>query len=292
MSDIRTFHLETPALPHPSKIVASCWGSPSDKPLICVHGLTGNGQDFDYIGPSLAKLGYYVVAPDMLGRARSDYVDDPTLYCYDVYLSHLNQIMDELSITPQNPCVWLGVSMGGLLGVYLAGSGKDARISKLILNDIGPHVPQEDLDLISQFLSGRFTYPSFEIMKAAFAQKAARFDRGPMDKAQFEHFVRVASRDIDDGVLTHNFDWEIAQMFKAQPLGDKPLWPRWEAFEGDVLALRGEYSTLFPTQVVKEMRLRKKAGAFSCVAIPACGHVPSLYRDDQIKIVTDWLKKA
>ncbi|MGE4314069.1 MAG: alpha/beta fold hydrolase [Pseudobdellovibrionaceae bacterium] len=290
MSETRSFLLETPHS-SPLTLVASVWGDPTHSPLICVHGLTGNGQDFDYIGPELAKLGYYVVAPDMIGRARSDYVDDPDLYRYTVYLSHLNQIMDVLNVRPQNPCVWLGVSMGGLLGVYLAGE-ESPRISRLILDDIGPHVPQEDLDLISQFLSGRFTYPSFEVMKVAFSQKAPRFDRGPMDDAQFDHFVRVASRPLEDGTLTHNFDWEISRMFAAQPLGDTPLWPRWEAFEGDVLALRGEYSTLFPPEVVEEMARRKKAGSFTCIEIPKCGHVPSLYRDDQIKIVTDWLEKG
>ena len=47
----------------------SCFRPPeaSGPPVVCVHGLTRNGRDFDALGESLAR-GRHVVAPDMPGR--------------------------------------------------------------------------------------------------------------------------------------------------------------------------------------------------------------------------------
>ena len=48
------------------------WGA-SDNPrvLVCVHGLTRNGRDFDVLAAALAGE-YRVVCPDVVGRGASD----------------------------------------------------------------------------------------------------------------------------------------------------------------------------------------------------------------------------
>jgi pimeloyl-ACP methyl ester carboxylesterase len=45
--------------------------------LICVHGLTRNGRDFDVLANALAS-DYRVVCPDIVGRGRSDRLFFPT----------------------------------------------------------------------------------------------------------------------------------------------------------------------------------------------------------------------
>ena len=53
------------------------WGDPTNpKVLLCVHGLTRNGRDFDYLAQQLAK-DYRVVCPDVVGRGGSDWLQTP-----------------------------------------------------------------------------------------------------------------------------------------------------------------------------------------------------------------------
>ncbi|MCB1966739.1 MAG: alpha/beta hydrolase, partial [Candidatus Accumulibacter sp.] len=54
------------------KMVYSEWGDPGNpRVLVCVHGLTRNGRDFDVLANALAS-DYRVVCPDIVGRGRSD----------------------------------------------------------------------------------------------------------------------------------------------------------------------------------------------------------------------------
>ncbi len=47
------------------------WGEGRDGCVICVHGLTRNGRDFDRLAAALAGT-RRVVCPDIVGRGQSD----------------------------------------------------------------------------------------------------------------------------------------------------------------------------------------------------------------------------
>jgi len=54
------------------------WGERDNpKVLICVHGLSRNGRDFDTLARSLAG-DYRVVCPDVVGRGLSDWMRPAT----------------------------------------------------------------------------------------------------------------------------------------------------------------------------------------------------------------------
>ncbi|TXH27880.1 MAG: alpha/beta fold hydrolase, partial [Elusimicrobia bacterium] len=61
------------------------WGDPDNpRVLVCVHGLTRNGRDFDVLANALAAE-YRVVCPDVVGRGSSDRLpvaDDYALTTY------------------------------------------------------------------------------------------------------------------------------------------------------------------------------------------------------------------
>jgi pimeloyl-ACP methyl ester carboxylesterase len=45
------------------------WGPPdAGQVVLCVHGLTRNSRDFDFLAQRLAKRGLRVIAPDLPGR--------------------------------------------------------------------------------------------------------------------------------------------------------------------------------------------------------------------------------
>ena len=47
---------------------------------ILVHGFTGSKEDFDYIGPLLAKCGYRVFAPDNRAQHESPIAENDSAY--------------------------------------------------------------------------------------------------------------------------------------------------------------------------------------------------------------------
>ena len=264
------------------------WGdvNSTEPPIVCVHGLTGNARDFHFVGDYFAARGKSVVAIDMPGRGKSDWIEADK-YNFDTYITLLNDFLDHLKI---DSCIWLGVSMGGLLGIRMAAN--DKRIKKMILVDVGPEVPQDQLDFISSYLTLAPVFETIDGVVGAMKQSIGTpFYRGPMTESEWQFFAESSMRKLPDGRYTRSFDPGIAQEFKAQPLGHTNMWDEWEKIEIPVLAIRGALSLLFPMAVVEAMQARKNGQRIDLAVIEDAGHVPSLYPDDQIEIISNWLRQ-
>src|SRR5438445_2755926 len=93
------------------------WGDPANAEVVlCVHGLTRNGRDFDELAQALVSR-YRIVCPDMPGRGESEWLRDPADYVFPTYLTTLTAVIARLDATRLH---WVGTSMGGLLGIALA----------------------------------------------------------------------------------------------------------------------------------------------------------------------------
>jgi pimeloyl-ACP methyl ester carboxylesterase len=56
------------------------WGDAANpRVLVCVHGLSRQGRDFDTLATALCG-DYRVVCPDVVGRGQSDWLADPMGY--------------------------------------------------------------------------------------------------------------------------------------------------------------------------------------------------------------------
>ena len=57
------------------------WGNPQGRHVVlCVHGLSRQGRDFDVLAQALCARGgpeLRVVCPDVVGRGQSDWLQDP-----------------------------------------------------------------------------------------------------------------------------------------------------------------------------------------------------------------------
>src|SRR5688572_4499675 len=84
--------------------------------VLCVHGLTRNGRDFDALAARLSER-WRVVCPDMAGRGRSDRLADPMLYQLPQYVADCITLIARLDV---EKLAWIGTSMGGLIGMALA----------------------------------------------------------------------------------------------------------------------------------------------------------------------------
>src|SRR5437764_13207760 len=83
------------------------WSGPAGAPtVVCVHGLTRNGRDFDMLAEALAS-DFRVVCPDVLGRGKSDWLEHSEDYDFPVYIAAMAQLIARLDV-PE--VLWVGSS--------------------------------------------------------------------------------------------------------------------------------------------------------------------------------------
>ena len=126
------------------------WG-PADAgvPVLCVHGLSRQGRDFDYLAAELAGMRRRVVCPDLVGRGRSGRLRSPNEYALPQYCADMNALVARLGAEETD---LVGTSLGGLIGMVLAGMPRNS-IRRLVINDIGPFLPWKGLARIGTYLS-------------------------------------------------------------------------------------------------------------------------------------------
>jgi pimeloyl-ACP methyl ester carboxylesterase len=256
------------------------WGNPdAARTIVCVHGLTRNGRDFDHLATVLQNHAR-VICPDMVGRGLSDPLRDPEQYALPTYVAHMLQLLDQLEVGQVD---WVGTSMGGLIGMGVAASG--APIGRLVLNDIGPFIPKAALERINRHLGLSLSFASLEALEAHLREIHAGF--GPLSDAEWRHLAEHSASRREDGTFRLSYDQRLAEPMKRGPLADIDLWPVWDQVRCPVLVLRGTQSELLLAATAAEMS-RRGPGA-EVVEIDGTGHAPALMAKDQIAIVRDWL---
>lgn len=254
------------------------WGDASNpRVLVCVHGLTRNGRDFDYIAESLSDA-YRVVCPDVVGRGRSDWLRDPADYTYPVYTSDMAALIASLHVDTVD---WIGTSMGGIIGMILAGM-PGTPLRRLVMNDVGSHIPKASLERIGAYVGREPEFDSLEAIEAAI-RSTSPF--GPLTDAQWRHLA-VHSATQERGRWRFRYDPGIGHNFHAVPLADIDLTPYWNAVRGQVLVIRGEHSDLLLPQTLERMCMRPHT---ETLLVPGTGHCPMLMDDVQVAAVRRFL---
>jgi len=258
------------------------WGDPRNKHvLVCVHGLTRNARDFDFVAEHLQDA-YRVVSVDVAGRGRSDWLRDPADYNYAVYCSDLTTLIARLGVETVD---WLGTSMGGIIGMFMA-SMPNTPVRKLVLNDVGAVIPKASLERIGQYVGKSPVYDDFAKLEAA-VRAVSPF--GDLTDEQWHHLaVHVAKQD-EQGRWTFRYDPGIARNFHAAPLADVDLRRVWNAVHGPVLVIRGESSDLLLPETLEEMRRRPHT---ETLTVANCGHAPMLMDEAQAGAIRRFLLNA
>lgn len=271
-----------PIGPHgPHRVAWTEWGDPDNpRVVMCVHGLTRNGRDFDVLARELCGR-YRVVCPDVAGRGRSQWLEHPLDYGYPLYLSDMRALVEELGAARVD---WVGTSMGGLIGMLMAATPGNP-IARLVMNDVGPFIPRAALERIADYVGRDPRFRSLAEAEACLRQVHAPF--GPLSDDDWRHMAQHGTRVAPDGLLALGYDPAIAQAFGG-PLADVDLWPAWDALTCPVLVLRGAESDLLDGTTTVRMRDTDPARV-SVVTFPGVGHAPALTTPDQVAAVSAFL---
>ena len=256
------------------------WGDPSNsKVVICVHGLTRNGRDFDDLARALSSE-YRVLCPDIPGRGKSEWLAHKEDYAYPVYLADMAAL---IARSGAETVGWVGTSMGGLIGMLLAAQ-PNSPIRKLVMNDVGPFIPKSSLERLATYVGKPASYDSFEAFEQYIRTVSAPF--GPLTDVQWRHLAETTARRNDDGRWGTNYDPAIALPFTGS-IADVVLWPFWDQIRSPTLLLRGKESDLLLSETAREMTTRGPKAKL--VEFAGIGHAPMLMAADQINVVRQFL---
>ena len=281
------------------------WGDPNnDRVLLCVHGLTRTGRDFDVIARHLSAH-YRVICPDIVGRGQSDWATNSSSYVIPQYVSDIITLVARLKPASLD---WIGTSMGGLVGLGLAGTlaisaaGRPERVvpsvlppeaglrlGKVVLNDVGPRLSGNGLERISEYVGRQETFSDFSQALASVRETVAGF--GEHTDAQWEALTRNVFFS-HDGQWVKHYDLRIAEPLAQQtPLvlqgSEAILWAAYESIHTPVLLVRGQQSDLLTSATAQEMLARNPNA--SLYEVPEVGHAPTLMAEAQVQRVSEFL---
>lgn len=263
------------------RIAYTDWGDINNpNVLICVHGLTRNGRDFDVLAQAMQDR-YRVICPDIVGRGESQWLNHPADYSYPQYLADMNALIARLNVETLH---WVGTSMGGLIGMMLAGQS-NTPIRRLVMNDIGPFIPKASLERLAQYVGRAPAMESLYDVEQYLRVVMAPF--GKLNDAQWQHMAQYSGKQAPNGKYVLHYDPAIADVFKGTVMQDVILWPFWQSIACPVMVIRGADSDLLLRETVEQMKAGRSNVA--SIEIANTGHAPALMDDAQVSAVREFL---
>jgi pimeloyl-ACP methyl ester carboxylesterase len=264
------------------------WGNPDHpRALICVHGLTRVGRDFDHLARVMSQS-CRIICPDVVGRGGSDWLRDPMQYSLPQYVADMVSLIARVDAREID---WLGTSMGGLIGIGLAGM-ENSPIRRLVLNDVGPRLEMSGLARIAAYVGQPIRFQNLDEAIAYNRSIAAGF--GMRSDGEWKEITASVLKRDGDGYVLH-YDPAIGLPMRAFTpeliaAGEQLLWQRYDAIRCPTLVLRGENSDVLSPDAAIEMTRRGPRARLAVV--PGIGHAPMFFDPAQIELVRAFLESG
>ncbi len=261
------------------------WGDAANpRVLVCVHGLTRQGRDFDTLAQDLS-CDYRVVCPDVVGRGQSDWLADPAGYAIPAYVADMVTLVARLGVAQVD---WVGTSMGGLIGLVLAALPQ-TPVRRLVLNDVGPVLQPDAIVRIGAYVGQPAHWPTVEAAADALWSVSQSF--GPHTPAQWLALTRPQLKADGAGYKPH-YDPAIGLAFRGMTpelaaAGEALLWHSYDRITAPTLLLRGAESDLISPATAQAMAQRGPRAQLR--ELPGVGHAPTLVAADQRALVREFL---
>jgi pimeloyl-ACP methyl ester carboxylesterase len=259
------------------------WGADGDRGVVvCVHGLTRQGRDFDFLAQRLADQGYRIVCPDVVGRGLSGKLVYGIDYDLDQYVLDMTVLLARLNVSEVS---WVGTSLGGLIGILIGGL-RNSPVRRLVVNDIGPNLPINAVLRIGNYVrNAPSAFPNLQSVESYFREILQPF--GPLTDEHWRHLARHSVKRDEAGNYVLRYDRRLTLGFKPPWHHRHRLWSAWDKIECPVLILRGATSDLLQAKTAAEMLQRNARARLE--TIKDCGHAPALMDEEQISLVAEWL---
>jgi pimeloyl-ACP methyl ester carboxylesterase len=251
--------------------------------VLCLHGLTRTGRDFEDLAPHLQHH-HRVVVPDLRGRGFSARDPNPQNYQPGIYVRDILALL----ATVDAPRVRIiGTSLGGMLAMML-GFSQPARIAGIVLNDVGPEIDPVGIERIKQY-AGRLP-PVRTWAEAAAQTRAVHGDAWPgLAPARWATLARRGYREDAAGTVELDADPNIGEALRAAPAATLDLWPLWSALRSvPTLAIRGARSDILSAATFA--RMKRENPDLQQLEVANRGHVPLLDEPECITALDDFLR--
>lgn len=301
--------LEFVACPQPEGVHRMAywrWGQREARHVVvCVHGLTRQGRDFDRLAQALvahAPHPVQVVCPDVVGRGQSEWLKDPSGYQLPQYAGDMLALLSQIQQQLQAPAGaaggiatldWVGTSMGGLIGMVMAGQPGlplPTPVRRLVLNDVGPAITWASVLRMQTYVGRYGQYASLDEVAEVLWRVSTGF--GPVPADVWREMSSHMTRPTTDGQLTLHYDPAIAQNLHAltpemAAAGEAALWALYDQIQSKTLLIRGEDSDLLTPETA--LAMTQRGPKTQLATWPGCGHAPTLTSAQQIAVVSQFL---
>ena len=277
------------------------WGEASaPHVVVCVHGLTRQGRDFDRLARALVERAggrIHVVCADVAGRGQSEWLPQAALYQLPQYATDMLAWLAQMQQrAPIRTLDWVGTSMGGLIGMVLAGQAQlplPAPFRRLVLNDVGPSITWASVQRMQQFV-GRFARFT-DLPEAAAELRRLSAGFGPVPDDIWMEISAHMVRPLPDGALTLHYDPAIGEPIRAltaeaAQAAEAVVWGLYEQIRAQVLLIRGLESDLLTEATA--LAMTERGPQAQLVQWPGVGHAPTLTDPAHIDVVADFLLAA
>jgi pimeloyl-ACP methyl ester carboxylesterase len=261
-------------------------GPYADAPkVLCLHGLTRNGRDFEELAPHLQKCNR-VIVPDLRGRGHS--ARDPNMQNYQPPM-YVRDLLALLAAYDDAPLTIIGTSLGGLLAMMLAVT-KPAGVAGIVLNDVGPEIDPAGSRRIREYAG---LLPPVRDWDDAIAQTRTVFGVAWPDLAP-ERWSAIARRGFREGAGGEpqaDYDPMIGEAMRAATAAPVDLWPLWNALgKLPALVIRGSLSDILSAATCARMKAEKPD--VEQLSVPNRGHVPLLDEPECLAAIDAFLRRV
>ena len=281
-----TFFVNCTSPDGPHRMAYHAWGSPHNpKVLLCVHGLTRRGSDFNTLAQAMCQ-DYYVVCPDVVGRGNSDRLQNPMNYALPQYVADMANLIKHLGVSQVD---WFGTSMGGLIGMVYA-SMPNNPIARMLLNDVGPRIEPEAIKRLSSYVGQPFAFANRTDALERLNTICASFGEHTPQEWEIYNGPMLIEK---GGLWGMHYDPDISVPFASvNPImakaGEMAMWHAFKQIHIPMLIVRGGESDLLSAKTVAEMcELNPYARS---IEIPRVGHAPAFVKAEQVALAKEFFR--
>jgi esterase len=257
------------------------FGNSEKPPLVCIHGLSGNAHNFDALAPHLRDA-YHVIAVDVRGRGDSERGPSGD-YNTGAYVNDLAAMLETLKI---DRVTLVGTSMGGMISMGYAG-GFPERVTKLVLNDVGPEIDQAGAKRITGYMTSSPTdFATLNEVVAYYRENYPPMRAVP--ETALAEFVGWSVKPAAGGRLTWKLDPAVRNVPRtgsaARPVD---MWVPFARITAPILVVRGAQSDILSRATAD--RMARALRDMRTVEVPGVGHAPSLAEPEALNAIKEFL---